>query len=147
MKRFCCALLFFSIGLSFADTTYLVSREEMQASNEAPLQMTPRTSPVKDAPRIELITPKVPGTVGSPTVIDLRFQATTPGDIKPESFKALYGTFQIDITKRLLSVAKVTGSGVRVEEASLPKGRHKLLLVVEDSLGRTGNQTVEFEVN
>jgi hypothetical protein len=147
MKRFFCALLFFSIGLSFADTTYLVSREEMQASNEAPLQMTPRTSPVKDAPRIELITPKVPGTVGSPTVIDLRFQATTPGDIKPESFKALYGTFQIDITKRLLSVAKVTGSGVRVEEASLPKGRHKLLLVVEDSLGRTGNQTVEFEVN
>jgi hypothetical protein len=85
--------------------------------------------------------------VGSPTVIDLRFQATTPGDIKPESFKALYGTFQIDITKRLLSVAKVTGSGVRVEEASLPKGRHKLLLVVEDSLGRTGNQTIEFEVN
>lgn len=147
MKRFCCALIFFLTGLSLASTTYLVSQEEMQASNEEPIQITPRASPVKDAPRIELITPKIPGTVGSPTVIDLRFQAIPPGSIKTESFKALYGTFQIDITKRLLNVAKLNGDGVRVEEAALPKGRHKIFLIIEDSLGRIGNRAIEFEVD
>lgn len=147
MKQFFYAFLFLSLGPSTAGTPYLVSADEMQASNEAIIQITPRSSPVKDAPRIELITPKLPGTVGSPTVIDLRFQAASPSNIKPDSFKALYGTFQIDITKRLLNVANVTGDGVRVDEANLPKGRHKILLTVEDSLGRIGNQAIEFEVN
>jgi hypothetical protein len=47
----------------------------------------------------------------------------------------------------LLSVAKVSEQGVFVQEASLPKGRHKLTMVVEDSAGRKGNRTVEFDVN
>jgi hypothetical protein len=59
----------------------------------------------------------------------------------------LYGAFCLDITKRLLSVAKVSEQGVFVQEASLPKGRHKLTMVVEDSAGRKGNRTVEFDVN
>lgn len=147
MKHFLGALFFLAVTSAFAAMPYLVSNDEMQASNAAPLQIVSRTSPARDAPRIELITPKIPGTVGSPTVIDLRFQATSPSNIKPDSFKALYGTFQIDITKRLLNVAKVTGDGVRVDEASLPKGRHKLLLMVEDTLGRVGHQAIEFEVN
>ena len=147
MKHFFYAFLFLTVGSSIAGSPYLVSADEMNASNEAIIQITPRLSPVKDAPRIELISPKLPGTVGSPTVIDLRFQAASPSSIKPDSFKALYGTFQIDITKRLLNVANVTGDGVRVDEANLPKGRHKILLTVEDSLGRIGNQAVEFEVN
>jgi hypothetical protein len=94
-----------------------------------------------------VLTPKLPGSVPSPTPIDLKFQAIAPSNVKPESFKALYGTFQIDITKKLLSVAKVTEAGVQVQEAALPKGRHKILLVVEDSAGRSGSRMIEFEVN
>jgi len=132
---------------TFAAPAFLVTPEEMQASNDAPVQIRPRSSPSKDAPLIEVLTPKLPGSVSSPTPIDLKFQAIAPSNVKPESFKALYGTFQIDITKKLLSVAKVTEAGVQVQEAALPKGRHKILLVVEDSAGRAGSRMIEFEVN
>jgi len=132
---------------TFAAPAFLVTPEEMQASNDAPVQIRPRSSPSKDAPLIEVLTPKLPGSVSSPTPIDLKFQAIAPSNVKPESFKALYGTFQIDITKKLLSVAKVTEAGVQVQEAALPKGRHKILLVVEDSAGRVGSRMIEFEVN
>jgi len=37
-------------------------------------------------------------------------------------------------------------NAVHVQEASLPKGKHKLLMVVEDTSGRRGNKTIEFEV-
>ena len=144
--------ILFTLGLAlgtaaFAAPAFLVTPEEMQASNNAPVQISPRSSPIKDAPLIEVLTPKLPGSVSSPTPIDLKFQAIAPSNVKPESFKALYGTFQIDITKKLLSVAKVTEAGVQVQEAALPKGRHKILLVVEDSAGRAGSRMIEFEVN
>lgn len=34
----------------------------------------------------------------------------------------------------------------RVHEASIPKGKHKLLMVVEDTAGRRGNRSIDFEV-
>lgn len=45
-----------------------------------------------------------------------------------------------------MNVAKVSETGVNVQEASLPKGKHKLLMDVEDTSGRRGNKTIEFEV-
>jgi hypothetical protein len=84
--------------------------------------------------------------VSSPTPIELKFQPTPPSAVKPETFKVLYGSFEIDITKRILNVAKVTEAGVFVQEANLPKGKHKLLMVVEDTAGRRGNRSVDFEV-
>lgn len=147
MKKILFTLGFAFSSAAFAAPAFLVTPEEMQASNDAPVQISPRSSPAKDAPLIEVLTPKLPGSVSSPTSIDLKFQAIAPSNVKPESFKALYGTFQIDITKKLLSVAKVTESGVQVQEAALPKGRHKILLVVEDSAGRAGSRLIEFEVN
>jgi hypothetical protein len=84
--------------------------------------------------------------VSSPTPIELKFQPTPPSVVKPETFKVLYGSFEIDITKRILNVAKVSATGVHVQEASLPKGKHKLLMVVEDTSGRRGIKTIEFEV-
>jgi len=146
MKHLFAIVLFTAISAHSAPPM-LVTVQEMEASNSAPPPPKPRATPVKDAPQIELVSPKLPGSVGSPTPIELKFQATSPSNVKPDSFKALYGTFQIDITKKLLSVAKVTEAGVQVQEAALPKGKHKILLVVEDSAGRTGNRVIEFEVN
>ena len=84
--------------------------------------------------------------LSSPTAIEVQFRPTAPSSVKPESFKVLYGAFEIDITKRILSLTKVTETGVFVQEARLPKGKHKLLMIVEDSSGRKGNRAVEFEV-
>lgn len=124
----------------------LVTLEEMNASNLASIQIVPRAVAPKDAPTIELSSPKLSAPVSSPTPIELKFQPTLPSTVRPETFRVLYGAFEIDITKRILSVAKVSESGVFVQEASLPKGRHKLLMVVEDSAGRRGSRAINFEV-
>lgn len=127
--------------------TLLVTPEEMRQSNEADTGIRPKSVPALDSPTIELVLPRLPGEVTSPTPIELRFIAVTPGTIKPESFKALYGTFKVDITERILGVTQVTPSGISVKEAKLPKGKHRIQLLLEDSLGRVGIRWMEFEVN
>jgi hypothetical protein len=140
------ALLLSGVSLTAFAGQLLVTVEEMNASNNAKPPFTAKSVAPKDAPLIELSSPKLSALVSNPTPIELKFQSTPPSSVKPETFKVLYGSFEIDITKRLLNVAKVTESGVNVQEASLPKGKHKLLMVVEDTSGRRGNKTIEFEV-
>ena len=124
----------------------LVSVDEMNASNNAMPPFAAKSVAPKDAPLIELSAPNLSAPVSSPTVIEVKFQPTAPSAVKPESFRVLYGSFEIDITKRILSLTKVTETGVFVQEASLPKGKHKLLMVVEDTSGRKGNRVIEFVV-
>ena len=145
MKKIAVLLLCVVSLTAFAEQL-LVSVEEMNESNNAKPPFTAKSVASKDAPLIELSAPKLSSAVSSPTPIELKFQSTPPSTVKPETFKVLYGSFEIDITKRILNVAKVTESGVNVQEASLPKGKHKLLMVVEDTSGRRGNKTIEFEV-
>ena len=146
MKRLLLVLMLWCCTQAYSDTGMLVTIAEMNASNNSPIRLAPKSVPVKDAPVIELVVPKLPGNVSSPTQIELKFQSFA-SSVKPETFKALYGSFQIDITKKLLSVAKVTDVGILVPQAALPKGKHKILLVVEDSAGREGSRLIEFEVN
>lgn len=141
------AILFSSLSLSAFAGPFWVTPKEMLASHNAPPQFTSKSVPVQDAPVIDLTAPKLSTPISSPTSIELKFQPKAPSIVKPESFRVLYGAFGLDITKRLLSVAKVSELGVFVQEANLPKGRHKLTMVVEDSAGRKGNRTVEFDVN
>lgn len=139
------SLLSFSIVASAVEL--LVSPDEAQASQDAPPEFTPKAAPMPGAPTIEVMSPTLLGPIPSPTPIQLKFSAKAPATVKSESFKVQYGAFQIDITKRLLSVATVNEDGVSVKEAALPKGKHKLHLFVEDSAGRGANRVLEFEVN
>jgi hypothetical protein len=125
----------------------LVTLQEMEASNAAPPPFTPKFVPEKDAPKIEVAAPNLTAPLTSPMPIQMNFAVTSPATIKPETFKVLYGAFQIDVTQRLLSAAKVTAQGMSVQEASLPSGKHKLHLSVEDSAGRKGYRLVEFQIN
>jgi hypothetical protein len=153
IKRFkilmLCAAL--SYGLTaVADgyaVSWIVTPQEMSESNLADSGLRPRSAPVKDAPVIELVTPKLPGELASPLQIELKFNSTLPSTIRPEAFKALYGTFQIDITSRILGVTNITPSGIQVKEANLPKGNHRILLMLEDTEGRVGSRWMEFRVN
>ena len=145
MKKIITLLVLGLSATAFA-SQLLVSVDEMNVSNNAKPPSTAKAVAPKDAPLIELSAPKLSAPVSSPTPIELKFQPTPPSVVKPETFKVLYGSFEIDITKRILNVAKVSATGVNVQEASLPKGKHKLLIVVEDTSGRRGNKTIEFEV-
>jgi len=146
MNKIIITLMIFASSAVSAQS-FLVSPEEAHESNNALIQISPRSTPAIGAPLIQVIIPKLSSVVVSPTPIELKFQSVAPSNVKPESFKALYGTFQIDITKKLLSVTKVTETGLNLQEAALPKGRHKIFISIEDSLGRTGSQVIEFEVN
>jgi hypothetical protein len=145
MKKIFSLLLCFLSASTFADQL-LVTVDEMNASNNAKPPFTAKAVAPKDAPIIELSLPKLSAPVNSPTPIELKFQTTAPSSVKPETFKVLYGSFEIDITKRILNLAKVSESGVNVQEANLPKGKHKLLMVIEDTSGRKGSKTIEFQV-
>ena len=140
------ALIVYGLSVSAYSGQLLVTVEEMTESNNAHPPFTAKSVPNKDAPVIELTAPKLSVPLSSPTAIEVQFLPTAPSSVKPESFKVLYGAFEIDITKRILSLTKVTETGVFVQEARLPKGKHKLLMIVEDSSGRKGNRAVEFEV-
>jgi hypothetical protein len=138
----------FILGLqtSMAQPLFLVTQEEMQESNKAPIRFTAKSAPEKDAPIIEVVTPVIAGAISSPTPIKMVFQANAPSNVKPETFKVLYGTFEIDITKRITGKTPVTEQGLQVAQAELPKGRHKLLISVQDTNGRVGYKVIEFEI-
>ncbi|MEI7740478.1 MAG: hypothetical protein WCJ99_17275 [Betaproteobacteria bacterium] len=138
----------FILGLqtSLAQPLFLVTQEEMQESNKAPIRFTAKSAPEKDAPIIEVLTPVIAGAISSPTPIKMVFQANAPSNVKPDTFKVLYGTFEIDITKRITGKTPVTEQGLQVAQAELPKGRHKLLISVQDTNGRVGNKVIEFEI-
>ena len=129
-----------------ADTFWLVTPEEMLQSISAKPSFKAKVVPPLDAPTIDVITPKLDSPIGSPTPILLKFIPKIPANVKPETFRAYYGSFQIDITNRLLGVAQVTSQGINLREASLPKGNHTITLNIQDSEGRVGSKTIEFEI-
>jgi len=146
MKLFSTFLILLISHGAFAQPLMLVTEEEMVSSNQNKSRFTPKATGVPNAPSIDLLAPQLGSSVSSPTQIDLKFLPKNPAAVKPETFKAFYGTFQVDITSRLLKVAKVTTQGVNVPEASLPKGSHKITLNIEDTEGRIGSRTIEFDV-
>jgi len=139
------AFLVFST-FAYAQPVMLVTEEEVKASMEAGGLPTARSMPTPGAPRIELVSPDIKKAVTMPTKIEVKFSGNAPAEPKPETFKALYGAFKIDITQRLLGVAKVTKDGINVSDATLPSGKHQLLLMLTDTLGRETQQVVSFTV-
>jgi hypothetical protein len=85
-------------------------------------------------------------SITSPTPVKIKFLPTPPSVVKPETFKVLYGSWELNITSRITGKTRVTEQGLEVAQAELPSGKHKLLISVEDSNGRVGNRTLEFEV-
>lgn len=146
MKYILLILALFSSGLAISEPIYLVSYSEMVESNSNKSAYRSKFAPVPGAPNIDLVAPKLEGAIISPTPIMMRFEAKSPSTIKPDTFKVFYGSFQIDITERLLGSSKVGSNGFSIKEAALPKGSHKLTLNIQDTEGRVGSKIVEFEV-
>lgn len=133
-------------SLCSAQPFVLVTEAEAAASIAAGGMMNPRSVSQPGAPQIELLTPDTSKAISAPTNIELRFIGNPPSEPKPDTFRILYGAFRIDITQRLLGVAKVTKDGIKVRDAVLPKGRHQLSLTISDSMGRQSHQLVAFTV-
>jgi hypothetical protein len=75
-----------------------------------------------------------------------RFQAADGTSIRPETFKVRYGSLRIDITARITGSTEVTEEGLEISQAALPKGKHKIILAVEDGVGRINERQLQFEI-
>ena len=136
----------FTSTLTWAQPVFLVTEAEAAASFAAGGMLNPRSVSQPGSPQIEFLTPDISRPVTAPTSIDIRFVGNPPSEPKPDTFRVLYGSFRIDITQRLLGVAKVSKDGIKVKDAVLPKGRHQLSLMITDSMGRQNQQVVAFTV-
>jgi hypothetical protein len=124
----------------------LITPEEAQASRARPMPLVPRSVRNPSAPVIEVVSPDIRTPVAAPIPIRLRFKTEAPSEPKIESFKALYGSFRIDITDRLKKRAVLTKNGLELNGADIPSGRHQIVLSLEDTQGRKSEQTLSFEV-
>ena len=136
----------FTSSLTWAQPVFIVTEAEAAASLAAGGMLNPRNVSQPGSPQIEFLTPDISKPVTAPTSIDIRFVGNPPSEPKPDTFRVLYGSFRIDITQRLLGVAKVSKDGIKVKDAVLPKGRHQLALMITDSMGRQNQQVVAFTV-
>ena len=64
----------------------------------------------------------------------------------PETFRAYYGNLKLNITDRIVKKVKVFADGLRIDDAEIPSGQHKILLVIEDEKGRRGERELKFTV-
>jgi hypothetical protein len=124
----------------------LVTEAEMQASLAAPEPLFPRFTPEPGAPRILVDAPKLNTSVSSPTTLKLRFEPESGTSIRPETFKVRYGSLRIDITTRITGSTTVTEQGLAVDKAALPRGRHTLIIAIEDGVGRLSERQLQFEI-
>ena len=140
---FSCLWLFMGSAFAFV----LVTEEEVRKykGDEAALLIPFAASPGV-IPGIEVVNPRImAGPVPSPVSIELSFRTDgTPVDMK--SFQALYGGFKFDITDRILAKARVTATGLTIENAEIPKGTHRLFLAISDVKGRRTDRELRIQV-
>lgn len=124
----------------------LVTEEELKASMAAPEPLFPRFAPEPGAPRILVDTPKINSALQSPIALKLRFEPLEGTAIRPETFKVKYGSLRIDITARITGTTEVTSQGLEISRAALPKGKHMLVIAIEDAEGRASERQLQFEI-
>lgn len=125
---------------------WLVTPQEaraLAADLDTPLLM-PRNA---GAPAIEVLRPTLSADpLPSPLPIELVFRPASGAVIDVASFRVFYGAFKIDVTQRLLKSVAVRPDGLRVDQAAIPAGSHRLVVQVADTQGRTGTKELRFSV-
>ncbi|MBN8505456.1 MAG: hypothetical protein J0L58_13380 [Burkholderiales bacterium] len=98
-------------------------------------------------PSIRVLTPSLgTGSLKSPVRIELAFDAASDARIDLASFRVLYGMLRIDLTETIRKNATVTEKGIVAPAAKVPPGTHRLLLRIQDNLGRSGETELRFTV-
>ena len=125
----------------------LVTPDEARSSQQAAMLEAELTAPDPLAPSIQLVDPDgLDKPLKNPFKMEVLFKPQQGAMLDFSSFKALYGTFKIDITDRLLKEAVKTSSSIRLANVDVPSGRHKLLISIKDNLGHTAAKEIAFKV-
>jgi hypothetical protein len=127
----------------------LITKEEFDQSLAAtqPLTRSTRLSSVSaDAPIIEVDQPDANKPIKPPVTIRIRFRPKEGATIDLTSFRVLYGSLALDITRRIIEHAHVSASGLVAKNADVPAGHHRVTLQVADNMHRVASRTFEFTV-
>ena len=143
------------VDLTQADsgTFELISQAEydlfFDEGKAAPDTAWKKFTPVSNAPEVYLLSPEdLNVTLQPPLNLDVRFEAFTGTEVAPDTVKFKYrkiGNWW-DITDRILEHAEILPEGVHVTGALLPDGKHKLLLELQDTMGRKNQFVYEFRI-
>jgi len=100
-----------------------------------------------DNPKIKILAPTIEKPLIAPIDIDLQFIQAGSTHIRPETFRVCYlGMLTMDITKRITDHVMVSEQGLHVAGAQLPRGHHRLLLLIADQRGRLARLEAVFNV-
>jgi hypothetical protein len=139
----------FGATTTLAGPIALVTLDEVRAEAQARIEKPPRTRslPTPGAPKIQVLQPEISVTpLQNPIRIELQFSSASDADIDPASFRAYYGFLRFDITERIVKSVRVTKSGLKIENAEIPPGSHRLFLRIADSKERATETEVRFVV-
>ena len=133
-------------GLSWSGE--LITAEEAQASQAAVPMLAVDEAPMNpQGPVIAVVDAEaLAQPVKNPFSMEILLQAQRDAELNFASFKAFYGAFKIDITQRLLKESSKTLTGLKIANVQIPSGRHKILLRVSDTKGRTDEKEIAFKV-
>ena len=133
-------------GLSWSGE--LITAEEAQASQAAVPMLAVDEAPMNpQGPVIAVVdTEALAQPLKNPFSMEILLQAQRDAELNFASFKAFYGAFKIDITQRLLKESSKTLTGLKIANVQIPSGRHKILLRVSDTKGRTAEKEIAFKV-
>jgi hypothetical protein len=143
---YCGSVVLTHAGLAWSGE--LITVEEALASQAAvPMLSVDETPANPQGPVIAVVRAEaLAQPVKNPFSIEILMQAQRDAELNFASFKAFYGAFKIDITERLLKEASKTVSGLKLANLQIPSGRHKILLRVSDTKGRTAEKEIAFKV-
>lgn len=126
---------------------WLITPEEAATPDEAePLVRSRGLGPkLPDAgPMIELLKPIENEKISVPTEIEVRFTPRgAPVDLSTLRVSVVK-VIRIDITDRLSAYASPTG--IKIPDANLPSGEHKVRLTVGDAEGHVTSKDVVFRI-
>ena len=152
ISSFTLALAFatlFGTKAALAGPIALVTAEEVRAESLARFEAPPRmrSFPEPGAPKIDVLQPVISrASLQNPIRIELQFSSASDAEIDPGSFRAYYGFLRIDLTERILQNVRVAKSGLKIENAEIPPGSHRLFLRIADSKERATETEVRFVV-
>lgn len=142
----CIALLLASLSLPAAAFVLVTQEEARLYAAPAGSLLAPMSVPTNALPAIEVVNPQImAGPVPSPVSIELVFK-TQDATVDMSSFRALYGSLKLNITDRIMEKARLTASGLRIENAEIPPGTHRLMLSIADSKGRRTDRELRIQV-
>ena len=122
------------------------STRDLREDDSSP---TCHSTPDNDAdnPQIRILAPTLGRSLTSPLDIDVQFLPTGSAPIRPDTFRVCYvGLVSMDVTKRITDRVTVSQKGLHVTGVQLPRGRHRLVLLIADARGRLGRREAVLDI-